>query len=242
MPVWPGPRQERSGKGPGLRARERARNRQQGRPGEAPGDGRVRPIGVLDRGTPRRPQVARGDACRRGWSGSSRRPPCARTPRSHSACSGRTGARCPGPGRGSSVAGGPGVARRPGSGSVAALRTGPGCTRGARAGCLRGSGSGRSGARPPAGSGRPGGPGRPSRPPARASRRPWRPGRPEQQAGPRPGCPASGRSEPARQQPVRLVPGNAPSGRPAARQQPVRTVPGDAATAGWAPPAGRCCR
>ena len=45
---------ESSGKGPGLRARERARSYQQGRSDQAERHGRVRPIGVLDdRGTRR---------------------------------------------------------------------------------------------------------------------------------------------------------------------------------------------
>jgi hypothetical protein len=50
---------ERSGEGPGIRAREGVRRREQGRDGQAPGDGRVRAIGVLhDRGA-RRPQAQR---------------------------------------------------------------------------------------------------------------------------------------------------------------------------------------
>ena len=43
---------ERSGEGPGIRARKGVRRREQGRDGQAPRDGRVREIGVLDdRGT-----------------------------------------------------------------------------------------------------------------------------------------------------------------------------------------------
>ena len=50
---------ERSGEGPGIRTREGVRRREQGRDGQAPGDGRVRAIGVLhDRGA-RRPQAQR---------------------------------------------------------------------------------------------------------------------------------------------------------------------------------------
>ena len=43
-----GPRQERSGEGPGLRTRKRTWCREQGRHGPAPGNGRVCALGVLD--------------------------------------------------------------------------------------------------------------------------------------------------------------------------------------------------
>jgi hypothetical protein len=50
---------ERSGEGPGIRTREGVRRREQGRDGQAPGNGRVRAVGVLhDRGA-RRPQAQR---------------------------------------------------------------------------------------------------------------------------------------------------------------------------------------
>jgi hypothetical protein len=46
--VGPDRVRERSGEGPGIRAREGVRRREQGRDGQAPRDGRVREVGVLD--------------------------------------------------------------------------------------------------------------------------------------------------------------------------------------------------
>ena len=48
---------ERSGEGPGIRTREGVRRREQGRDGQAPGNGRVRAVGVLDDRGARRPQA-----------------------------------------------------------------------------------------------------------------------------------------------------------------------------------------
>jgi hypothetical protein len=70
---------ERSGEGPGIRAREGVRRREQGCDGQAPGDGRVRAVGVLhDRGA-RRTQAqrsVRGAGAKAVPSAQSRRPGC----------------------------------------------------------------------------------------------------------------------------------------------------------------------
>jgi hypothetical protein len=58
------PPKESSGKGPGLRTRQRNERREQGHPGQALRSRRIRPFGVLHGRSPRRAQTARGDGLR----------------------------------------------------------------------------------------------------------------------------------------------------------------------------------
>jgi len=58
------PPKESSGKGPGLRTRQRNERREQGHPGQALRPGGIRSFGVLHGRSPRRAQTARGDGPR----------------------------------------------------------------------------------------------------------------------------------------------------------------------------------
>ena len=233
---------ERSGEGPGLRTREGVRRREQGRDGQAPGDGRVRAVGVLhDRGACR-PQAqgsvrhagsaavpctqSRWPGChgstqkRPGRAGCARGQPASRHAHSAVTCAGRGGTSGPsGSGRWCFIGG--------------CYRRGARCAGGrtGRSGAARASGTGTSGsvlaASGPAGAA-----------PIAAGRPPARPaagtGRPGPAAGTGRSRPTAGTGRPQRPaRPARRAPA-----RPASWQQPLqpdRDRDGPGAPPGTAP-------
>jgi hypothetical protein len=191
---------ERSGEGPGIRTREGVRRREQGRDGQAPGDGRVRAVGVLHNRGACRPQ-AQGSVRRAGsaavpctqsrWPGAhgstqerpgragcARAQPASRHAQGAVTCAGRGGTSGPsGSGRWCFI----GQCYRRGA-RCAGDRTG-------RSGAARTRGTGTSGsvlpAPVPAGAA-PIAAGRPAARPAAGTGRPWPPARPAWRAPARP--------------------------------------------------------